>query len=156
LLETLSQLSDDEDEDEPVLAGYSQDPYADLELWRLYESKSLMKKHYELYYSIMTWRLFGIKTFESLYQADAKDKWWSEDSELLLRYCSEVMRSIKLLQNVELLPIQELLVFHCSEGTWYIELLLLSRITSNYCCQQPRIIAAEYWIITYLTVQKDM
>jgi hypothetical protein len=29
LLETLSQLSDDEDEDEPVLAGYSQDPYAD-------------------------------------------------------------------------------------------------------------------------------
>jgi len=32
LLETLSQLSDDEDEDEPVLAGYSQDPYANLEL----------------------------------------------------------------------------------------------------------------------------
>lgn len=41
LLETLSQLSDDEDEneDEPILAGYSQDPcadsqdpYADLEL----------------------------------------------------------------------------------------------------------------------------
>jgi hypothetical protein len=29
LLETLSQLSDDEDKDEPVLAGYSQDPYAD-------------------------------------------------------------------------------------------------------------------------------
>jgi len=31
LLETLSQLSDDEDEnkDEPVLAGYAQDPYAD-------------------------------------------------------------------------------------------------------------------------------
>jgi len=42
LLETLSQLSDDEDEDEPVLAGYSQDPYADsqdpygdLELWKI-------------------------------------------------------------------------------------------------------------------------
>jgi DNA primase len=34
LLETLSQLSDDEDEneDEPVLAGYAQDPYADLAL----------------------------------------------------------------------------------------------------------------------------
>jgi hypothetical protein len=31
LLETLSQLSDDEDEneDEPVLAGYAQDPYTD-------------------------------------------------------------------------------------------------------------------------------
>jgi hypothetical protein len=29
LLETLSQLSDDEDENESVLARYSQDPYAD-------------------------------------------------------------------------------------------------------------------------------
>lgn len=29
LLETLSQLSDNEDDDEPVLAGYSQNPYAD-------------------------------------------------------------------------------------------------------------------------------
>jgi hypothetical protein len=29
MLETLSQLSDDEDEDEPVLPRYSQDPYAD-------------------------------------------------------------------------------------------------------------------------------
>jgi hypothetical protein len=29
LLETLSQLSDDEDENEPVLAGYAQDPYTD-------------------------------------------------------------------------------------------------------------------------------
>lgn len=34
LLETLSQLSDDEDEDkgESVLPGYSQDPYDDIEL----------------------------------------------------------------------------------------------------------------------------
>jgi hypothetical protein len=32
LLETLSELPDDEDEDELVLPGYSQDAYADLKL----------------------------------------------------------------------------------------------------------------------------
>jgi hypothetical protein len=32
LLETLSQLSDNEEEDESVLPGYSQDLYADTEL----------------------------------------------------------------------------------------------------------------------------
>jgi hypothetical protein len=30
LLETMSQLPDDEEEDESVLPGYSQDPYADI------------------------------------------------------------------------------------------------------------------------------
>jgi hypothetical protein len=29
MLETLSQLSDDKDENESVLPGYAQDPYAD-------------------------------------------------------------------------------------------------------------------------------
>jgi hypothetical protein len=32
LLETLSQLSDADEEDESVLPGYCQDPYADIEL----------------------------------------------------------------------------------------------------------------------------
>jgi hypothetical protein len=32
LLETLSQLSDDEEEDESILPRYSQDPYVDIEL----------------------------------------------------------------------------------------------------------------------------
>jgi len=81
MLETLSQLSDDKDENESVLPGYaqdpyadSQDPYADLELWRIMTWRLFWR-------SIMTkdfWRsIYDMKTLWTIISftpADAKDK----------------------------------------------------------------------------------
>jgi hypothetical protein len=99
LLETLSQLSDDEDEneDEPVLAGYAQDPYtdsqdpyedyADLALWRLYESEDFLKKDtlWQLYYDIKTfWIIVRIHV-----SADTKDK--------IINFAQETVQALLLL-----------------------------------------------------------
>jgi hypothetical protein len=75
----------------------------------------------------------GMKTFDSDFMnyqlpADAKDKWCSEDSELLLHYCHY------LLKNYWCFTVQK------------------ARDTFNYCCRPELLL---YWIITYLTVQKS-
>jgi hypothetical protein len=119
LLETLSQLSDDEDEneDEPVLAGYAQDPYtdsqdpyedyADLALWRLYESEDFLKNH--LWAILELWRLYESEDFlkkDTLWQLyyDIKTFWIivrihvsADTKDKIINFAQETVQALLLL-----------------------------------------------------------